>query len=89
MESSAETEMIYTVLIMQGEKADAVFNAIEGCKHDMLVSELKDKFAKVADKKVDTMRFVCYGALCKEEDTLGDCGILANTPVWVVFVEGH
>ena len=49
------------------------------------VMQLKTKYAAVADMVVESMRFVCGGNECVNEDTLDTAGITADAPVMVVY----
>ena len=65
-------------------------NTISGCENEMLISELKVNYAQKNDilnsSLVYDIRFVCGGAECKENETLGDLGISHRTPIDVVCV---
>ena len=50
-----------------------------------MVTQLKEKYALVADIVVASMRFVCGGVECLDDMTLQDCGIQEGAPVMVVY----
>ena len=51
----------------------------------MLISELKVNYAQKVEMPVNDIRFVCGGAECKDNETLGDLGISHRTPIDVVY----
>lgn len=50
--------------------------------------KLKEKYARLSDMTIETMRFVTGGNECVNEDTLDTAGITAKNPVMVVNPHG-
>ena len=66
-------------------KQNDTSNTISGCENDMLISELKGKYAEIIEWSVNDIRFVCGGQECKDNETLCDLGISQGAPIDVVF----